>query len=377
MESGAIKPRFCFVAPNCYNLLSNRSDLVHIGGAEVQQVLIATWLANNGYEVSFITADHNQAESETLGLFRVHKIHTADHLPPGLRFFMRWRNLIDAMARANADIYYQRGADQETGQVGLWCKMKHRKFIFSAASEMDCLKELPNLPPLRDKLLVRIGFHLADQLIAQTRVQKQKLELNFSKNSTVIANFVELPARRLEPKKQNYKILWVGRFALEKRFEWLLDLAERCPGFEFRVAGGANQESDYATQLKDRAAQQSNVTLLGHVPHAQMPALYQDSSILCSTSIFEGFANVYLEAWKNGIPVLATYDPDGMIESAGWCRENVDELAELLESVDKDPALWAAASSCTYDHVVNHYTAESVMPGFNSVVQAAIGPAAE
>src|SRR5260370_2688808 len=113
------RPSVCFVAPNAYAALSGRQDVAHIGGAERQQVLLSEELVRRGYRVSFIVLDHGQPDGETFRGIRAFKCYKVDSGVRGLRFFHpRLSGVWNAMTRADADIYYQRGADYETGLVG-------------------------------------------------------------------------------------------------------------------------------------------------------------------------------------------------------------------------------------------------------------------
>src|SRR5882724_5079324 len=124
----------CFVAPMAYGALSRREDLPHVGGAERQQVLLSEELVQRGYRVSFVVLDHGQPDGEEIRGIRVFKCYRADVGVHGLRFFHpRLSGLWNAMKRADADVYYQRGAEAETGLVGRWCRRHARGFIFAVA----------------------------------------------------------------------------------------------------------------------------------------------------------------------------------------------------------------------------------------------------
>ena len=101
------------------------------------------------------------------------------------------------------------------------------------------------------------------------------------------------------------RVLWVGRISEQKRFEWLLDIAERCPDIAFDVVGAASAESDYSSTLIQRATGVPNVKMHGWVPYAEMTWYYRNCHILCCTSAYEGFPNTFLEAWALGIPVIS------------------------------------------------------------------------
>jgi hypothetical protein len=66
--------------------LAGRPDLRHIGGAEVQQRLLARELLKRGFDVSFVTLDHGQPDEVRHDGIRVLKTYTKEEKMPGLRF---------------------------------------------------------------------------------------------------------------------------------------------------------------------------------------------------------------------------------------------------------------------------------------------------
>jgi hypothetical protein len=160
-ERGAnVKPSICFVAPNAYGLLSGRKDILHIGGAEEQQqAILGRAMAKRGHSVSFVTLDHGQPDGIQHDGITVYVAYAKGAGLPGLRFFYpRWTGLWAAMWRANADVYYKRCADYEVGQAAHWCRWHRRRFIFSAASDTDCLAQLPLLDSARERCLIAGAF---------------------------------------------------------------------------------------------------------------------------------------------------------------------------------------------------------------------------
>ena len=96
-----------------------------------------------------------------------------------------------------------------------------------------------------------------------------------------------------------------------------MDIAISSPDLVFDVVGDANTDTDYARDLKERAAAIPNVVMHGHVTHSEMGPFYRDAALLCSTSGYEGFPNVFLEAWSVGLPLVSSFDPDGVIARHG------------------------------------------------------------
>jgi glycosyltransferase involved in cell wall biosynthesis len=371
------KPSICFVALPAYNLLSSREDIGRTGGAEVQQVQIASWLAHQGYDVSFVTLDHGQPDGIDISGIKVYKAYAQEGGVRGLRFLHpRWSGLWAAMTRANADVYYQRGQGNETGQVALWCRLHRRSFVFGAASSADCDPGLSALKSRREKILYRIGLGLADAIVAQTRTQQHLLQRQRRISSVLVRSCGPalkniLPSGcRSSRDPSSMHVLWVGRISREKRFEWLLDVAMQCPHISFEVVGASNTDSDYSLFLTQRAGRMPNVRMHGRVPHSEMAGHYGRCHVLCCTSVYEGFPNTFLEAWALGIPVLSTFDPDDTIASngLGWMAHNVEEMVACLRQLAQSPEIRLRASEAAKQYYLMNHTSETCLPTFERVL---------
>lgn len=372
-DSFSKKPiSICFVSHFAYGALAS-IDTGHIGGVERQNALMAKWFAKNGYKVSMLTWDEGQADGTEIDGVKVFKMCRKEAGIKGLRFFWpKWTSLNSAMRRANADIYYQNCGEYTTGQVALWCRKNKRKFVYSVASDPDCDPKLPAMHTLRDKVLYRYGLKHADKIIVQTQHQQKMLREGFGIQAVVIP----MPCERLDsnvaqknlPQKKSI-VLWVGRISREKRFEWLLDIAGRCPDIQFDAVGSANSDSEYSCNLTKRSAGIPNVKIHGRVPHADMFEYYRCSTVLCCTSLYEGFPNTFLEAWSCGIPVVSTFDPDGLIAkyNLGWTATSVDELVNAVKESINRPEKWQAASKAARRYYLENHSVDAVMVKFERI----------
>jgi len=371
------KPAICFVALNAYNLLSGRGDLSHTGGAEVQQVRIARWLVQRGYSVSFVTLDHGQPDGINADGIRIFKAYSKNAGIRKLRFIHpRWSGLWAAMARANTDIYYQRCAGIETGQVALWSRLHRRRFVFAAANDSDCTGSLYALQSRTEKMLYRVGLKLADAVTAQTSKQRRLLKEQMKKDSFLVLNCGSdlgngsLNQQPLTDDFSSLRILWIGRISEQKRFEWLLDVAKQCQDITFDVVGAANADSDYSSALLQRAAKIPNVKMYGYVHYTGMAKYYKQCNILCCTSAYEGFPNTFLEAWSCGIPVVSTFDPDGVISTKGlgWIAQDVRGIVTCLRRIIKSPEIWLKASKAVRQYYRENHTPEKCLPAFERLL---------
>ena len=376
------KPSICFVAPNNYALLSGRGDIRHIGGAEVQRALIARELARRGFRVSFVTLDHGQPDGIEHGGIKVFKTCACDDGLWALRFFHpRWTSLYAAMARADADIYYQRTAGAETGQVGLWCRWRKRRFVYAIANEPECDRRHGGFNRhWHERLLYWKGLMLADKVIAQTDIQRRMLAQYFAIDATVIPSCAVEPSTtthaaqcRLSPTQPH--ILWIGRFAAHKRLDWLLALAYRCPMYQFDVIGGVNSPTRQVHRVVAHLRQLSNVKMHGIQPYSRMSEFYRRAALLVLTSAWEGYPNMFMESWAHGIPVVSTVDPDGVIRKNGLGRvaSNIYELQTATESLVESSSYWSNCSAAARTFFVKNHSITATVNRYEDVLASLYG----
>lgn len=352
--------RACFVALQAYNVLSQDRTAPHIGGAEVQQCIIARGLLERGYDVSFVTLDHGQEDGECLRGIRIYRSYAPTSGVRGIRFFhpritSAWR----AMRRADADVYFQRTSDPVTGVVAAFCQRHGRRFVFSLGAMADCDPALPNCRTRRERWLYLYGLRRAHARIAQTGTQQECLRRHFGVTSTIVRSTAIDPSNgpSTEPEKNGSpKFLWVGRDCREKRPHLLVQLARRCPAVEFDAVGLTEEQFCHLLpQIDIRTV--PNLHLHGYVPHHEVHRYYSGVWALISTSITEGFPNTFLEAWSRGIPVLTTFDPDGVVAAAGLGRVAADVcgLAGYVEQLASCKYEWMACSvRCRQYYLANH-----------------------
>ncbi len=356
------KPTVCFVALKSYGILADDPAVGQIGGAEVQQVLIARELARRGYRVTFVVHDYGQPDGVDCGGIQVFKKCPVDAGWPGMRFIHpQTTSLWQAMQRANADIYYQRGAGTETGQVAAWCRWRRRHFVFGIASDGNCDSGLSTLTTARERMIYSYGVRRAC-VVCQTDRQLQALAAGLGIPATVIRTCTMEPARAqlVEglPNGVRPRVLWVGRFAAVKRPELLIDVAASCPEYDFDIVGAANAPTPYAEGIVNRAEALANVTLHGLVPHARIGTVFSRAVAVMCTSHWEGYPNTFLESWARGIPVVSTVNPDGVVveHELGRVGTDVKELRQGLHDLLDSAETWLSYSQRCREFYLQHHT---------------------
>jgi glycosyltransferase involved in cell wall biosynthesis len=138
-------------------------------------------------------------------------------------------------------------------------------------------------------------------------------------------------------RNRKLKVLFVGEVGLRKGVPYLLEALRKIgsKGVEARFAG----EVVLNKKKLRRYAEESE--FLGAVPRVEMEKLYQWADVLVLPSICEGFGIVHIEAFANGVAVVATPNSgtivrDGIDGQVVPIRDS-DAIAEVFERYISKP----------------------------------------
>jgi len=363
------RSRICIIAHNAYGALTGGGQ-GHIGGAERQTSLMAKWLAAAGHETSLITWGTREEDGQRVAGVTVRTVGDASVGLPVMRFFHpRLTGLYAAMQRADAEVYYHNAAEAITGLAASWCHRHGRKFVYSAAAELACDIRLPLLNKTYERVLYRYGVRHADLRVVQTGAQQRLLQQGWDLSSVVLPmpcpgpEDVNCPVP--EP-PQPSRVIWVGRVDENKRLNWFLDIAAKLPSVNFEIAAAANTSIALTRELQQRASALPNVRWCGAVPRERMPEFYQGASCLCCTSMHEGFPNIFIEAWSHGVPVVTTFDPDGLVTRLrlGAAATDVSGLAQAISNLASDAEGWRACSRRSREYYFANHRVDVAMERF-------------
>jgi glycosyltransferase involved in cell wall biosynthesis len=206
----------------------------------------------------------------------------------------------------------------------------------------------------------RLGRRLAHEVVVQTEDQVAMAAENISHPVRLIRSFCELPSERHE---QREAFLWIGGFIDYKDPLAYVALAERLPDVPFWMVGHSRgpEWDDLKNEVEAAAARLPNLELLPPRSRARLLELYPKAVAVVSTSLFEGFPNVFLEAWAHGTPVLSLrVDPENVIRRYGLgavAEGSSDRLAEEAR------ALWERRHDLASEGAAGRtYVAEAHMP---------------
>lgn len=346
-------------------------DGVRVGGEQVQQSLLARALSLSGYQVSMVCMDYGQPVCAEQDGIKMYKAYAPNAGLLVLRFiYPRWIKLWSALRRADADIYYTSCAGMQVGLLALFCQRYKRKFIYRVAHDNDCDPSHLLIPLARDKHLYEYGLQRAHGILTQSQQQAQALERNYRRHSQVAGMLVENPSRCIPSQERDIDVLWVNNIRQLKRPDLALDLAERMPDVSFHLVGGPNDPELYE-QIKRRAETLRNVTFHGPVPYRQVGDFYDRCRVFLNTSDVEGFPNSYLQAWVRGRPVVAFFDPDGLIkrEGMGQAVNSLDEMRLAVLALLTDASLLQCVGTRCQEYMSHKYGDDVVLKPYLQMLE--------
>lgn len=352
-------PTICFVGLANLPVLAREYGDRRVGGAELQQTLLAKALAVQGYDVSMVVADYGQPDGAAWDGIKTYKAYRPDAGLPVVRFIHpRWTSLRAAMKRARADIYYTSCAGSLLGQVVLFARRHGAKVIFRIASNSDCDPASLLIRYWRDKHLYRYGLQHADLVLAQTSGQQQALLKNFGRDSRVVPSLTETNGQRPGFEQRDISVLWVGNIRALKRPELLLEAARQLPHLKFHIIGGPMPGSETLYEhVRATALRIPNVLFHGPIPYHDVGEFYERARVFVGTSATEGFPNTYLQAWGRGTPVVAFLDPEHLIARNGMGRA-VTTLAQMCAGIVElsgERYAWEIASQRSREYMDNRF----------------------
>ncbi|HET6264384.1 MAG TPA: glycosyltransferase family 4 protein [Usitatibacter sp.] len=360
------RPHVCFLAPTTWPTFAGDGRLGVVGGAELQQTLLAKTLAMRGYRVSMISIDYGQQDGTEAHGVRICNMHKPDEGIPVVRFvYPRLTSLWKALKRVDADVYYQRTAAVYTGYLAAFSKFYGKRCIYAGASDVDFIPRRQDITHLRDKLLFEYGLRRVDRVIVQHEHQARLLRENYGREGILIPNCYDAPAGA-RADRQGY-VLWVATMRDSKRPEMMLEIARRLPQLRLVMVGGPDvgkRGEEKARALREAAAKLPNVDFRGYVPLEETERLFNGARVFLNTSAYEGFPNTFLQAWARGMPTVGTVDvglrrPDGLL--AYDYVVDAEDAASRVHRLMTDDVAWQHASQRVATHHRETHAVQAVV----------------
>lgn len=179
----------------------------------------------------------------------------------------------------------------------------------------------------------------ADKIVCLTREDKSKYS-NFNENTTYINNPKTI-CDTGERSSLNKKVIsFVGRLNIEtKGLDYLIEISKHIPDDWIIKVAGEGKDKKILEKLK-----LNNIILVGGLSGKDLEQHYLNSSIFISTSRWEGFGLVIIEAMSFGLPIIAfntngsreilLNNEFGIIVDNGNTDQMIVELKKLIISLD-------------------------------------------
>lgn len=354
--------KICIVSEYAYNCI--KGDCKGAGGAEVQMALLAKYLNQQNYDVSFIVFSNAQKNEKIEG---INVFIPYNNKNSGFAHFYPQNifKLIYNLQKIDPDIIIHTPGSTVTGIISLYSKIWGKKFIFISSSDLNISEHL-KLKSITDLLRLPyiLGVKAADQIICQSKTQKNLLKKYTGIKGVIIKNiFYNDLNKKIDNKKKS--IIWVGRIIKDKRPEIFLELAKKIPDYEFIMIGGSiKSEKDFYKYLEVESKKIDNLQFLGFISHNQISKYFMESAIFINTSPAEGFPNTFLEAWGAKTPISSIFfDPDKLIKkhNLGLYATNFNELVENTLKLMKNNDLRTQMGENAQKYVAENHNPDKII----------------
>jgi len=370
--------RIAILAPTAQSAFQAESPAL-IGGAERQLALLARALVERGHRVDVLVAG-DEAEPIEGAYGRLWPRYPLGGLPLLKLIHPKGSAILRFLGERDSELLLQRGASELTALGAAAARLKGIPFVFVLASDRDLDPGREILPHPQDRVLFHESLRAAGCVIAQTRAQVTTLWRRYGRMGKIVPSFLDAgspdPAGEL-----GAAVIWGGNIRPIKRPEWLIVLAQRFPDQRFIVYGGPGAGCErYAERIFARMRALPNIDILGRLAPALAAQTFRRARILVNSSEAEGFPNTFLEAWRQGLRVLASVDPDHLLqeEGLGIFAPNLEAMSKGLSALSTESETTRrAAQERARAYVAKHHEFNRLADTWEALLVEASSPLAD
>ena len=324
-----------------------------IGGGELQIYLLAKALALKGHQVIIIDpySDKSFTTPEGIKLINIPNWYTGIK---GLRMFTRRIPILKKMfAEQNADYYYVRMRSYIHLIPYIKAKKNGGKFIQAISSDVDVLSDAKkytyeyksNFNILRfltedlpNDIVFRRLLKLADYVMLQHSGQKFKSSSLKSKQ-VIFPNIIDLDTLPVSNSTSQNYFIYAGSLTMLKGADRLLDLIKIIDSsITIMIVG--SPKGKIVKKIYEELGKKKNVILMGQKNQKETLELISNARALINTSYYEGFPNIFLEAWGTGVPVISlSVNPGGIFDKFKlgiYCHNDLNRMKVSIETSETD-----------------------------------------
>jgi glycosyltransferase involved in cell wall biosynthesis len=324
-------------------LILNWKDTNHpeTGGAEVVTHELLKKLVLDGHSVTLLTARYKDStEKDNIDGIEIIRVGTSKlgHYLAAADYYRRHlKNQFDIVIEEVNTIPYFFGLYRGQEDFYLFYHMLAREiWFFEMVQPLSTIGYL--IEPLYTWLQGRFGVPL---ITISLSTKADIARFGYKKESIhVISEGIDnKPLDSLadsQPKESDFAVLFHSSLRPMKRpievFKAFGIFVKERPEAKLWISGGGDQ-----TKLREFAETNKfidRVTFWGRTSQEQKLELMQKASVICSTSIKEGWGLIVTEANSMGTPAIS-YDVDGLRDSTGFgggvvCKEDHTDMAKAL-----------------------------------------------
>ena len=333
------------------------------GGSEVQLYLLSKEFSRNeNIEVNVITGNYGERNNnfEVKNKIKIYKVLPLKRCV--INYFKFVFNFFYYLQKINPDIVIQRSISITTLLTAFYCKIFNKKFIYSIANKPDVEDSIKKGVMYK---IFRFGLRNADFIVAQNNEQMKLLHgLGYKSSSQALILKSGYPIRNEEDTIGKSDILWVGRAVNWKRPELFLKLALIFKNRSFTMICSKYINQEYWEDLKNLSKKISNLKFIEFVKFSEIDDYFKKAKVYINTSIYEGFPNTFLQAFKYGTPVISlNVNPNNIFDKYNigyYCNNNFDLLKEKLSELMQNSALQEMVGRNSYSYVSKFHDIEII-----------------